>query len=90
MVGFAAARSMARCSSRRIRLGLVDIPVLAGVVEDVFEVGLGCGREQVPAHRRPGSPARLRARKASKSNGVDEPLRSPSTRACRSARRWVS
>jgi hypothetical protein len=59
----------------QVPLGLVLTPTVVGVVPDLLRVCLRGRREKVPAaHRRRGARARLRSRKALKSNGVEVPL----------------
>lgn len=69
-----------------VRLCLVESPSIYSVIPDVIKISLSpWGEDEVARHRAVGFRFRLRAMNASKSNGVDTPLFSPSTRAARSA-----
>jgi hypothetical protein len=76
----------------QVFLGLIDAPavVVVGVVPDPLQVCLRGRCEKVSVHLPRDFSARLRPRKASKSNGVEAPLVSPVSSASRSARSWVS
>lgn len=83
--GFAAALDSALKFSQ-VLLSLIQAPVLVRVVPDLFQICLRSGERTYALTGLAAFSARLPSRKASKSNGVEVPLRSPATSASRSAR----
>ncbi len=74
-----------RLQPANVEFGLIQPPAFGGEIPDGLDIRPCVRRQDIEAHGRCDVALRLPAMKASKSNGTDGPLASPSIKAARSA-----